>query len=134
MFPSTCDALHNFVEFRYIITAKIICLTCCYKDSVNKLFEIIFLSDASIKPPNGKNNESSSEKSSTQLTKPRPPPILPPKQRNEASPKIGDLIHHRLLPRENCVTNILYSRRLPSPPGTTIYCILAISNLTCVPL
>ena len=51
-----------------------------------------------------------------QLAKPSRLPILPPKVRNENSPKIGDLIHQRLLPRDNCVTNILYSRRLPSPP------------------
>eukprot|EP00095_Tigriopus_kingsejongensis_P004760 maker-scaffold510_size151595-snap-gene-0.40 protein:Tk04760 transcript:maker-scaffold510_size151595-snap-gene-0.40-mRNA-1 annotation:"hypothetical protein Phum_PHUM540530" len=27
-----------------------------------------------------------------------------------------NLIHQRLLPKHNCVTNIIYSRRLPSPP------------------
>ena len=33
------------------------------------------------------------------------------------SPKlITDIIHQRLLPKDNCVTNILYARRLPSPP------------------
>ena len=52
-----------------------------------------------------------------------PPPSLPPKRgggggcrRNSDTPKILDTIHQRLLPKENCVTNILYSRRLPSPP------------------
>ena len=29
---------------------------------------------------------------------------------------ITDVMHQRLLPKENCVTNILYARRLPSPP------------------
>ena len=42
-----------------------------------------------------------------------------PKPRNnvENSPNlITDVMHQRLLPKENCVTNILYARRLPSPP------------------
>ena len=29
---------------------------------------------------------------------------------------ITDVMHQRLLPKENCVTNIHYARRLPSPP------------------
>ena len=35
----------------------------------------------------------------------------------EGSPiLITDIVHQRLLPKDNCVTNILYARRLPSPP------------------
>ncbi|CAB4064968.1 unnamed protein product [Lepeophtheirus salmonis] len=30
--------------------------------------------------------------------------------------RINDMIHHRLLPKGNAVTNVLYARRLPSPP------------------
>lgn len=61
------------------------------------------------------------------------PPILPPKQnrrpplpdfqkcpRSRAKEALQatdlNLLHQRLLPKHNCVTNILYSRRLPSPP------------------
>ena len=39
------------------------------------------------------------------------------KHKSGTSPNlITDIIHQRLLPKENCVTNILYARRLPSPP------------------
>eukprot|EP00094_Tigriopus_californicus_P013389 TCALIF_12950-PA protein Name:"Protein of unknown function" AED:0.29 eAED:0.29 QI:386/0.5/0.33/1/0.5/0.66/3/0/704 len=61
------------------------------------------------------------------------PPVLPPKQsrrpplpdfqkcpRSKAKEALQstdlNLLHQRLLPKHNCVTNILYSRRLPSPP------------------
>ena len=47
------------------------------------------------------------------------PPALPPKQGNNSKQQLGmlpDTLHTRLLPKEGCVTNILYSRRLPSPP------------------
>ena len=44
------------------------------------------------------------------------PPALPPKQGNKQLGMLPDTLHTRLLPKEGCVTNILYSRRLPSPP------------------
>ena len=60
---------------------------------------------------------STEDKSRSALAKSAKPPALPPKQGKQSSSQLlPDTLHTRLLPKEGCVTNILYSRRLPSPP------------------
>ena len=74
-------------------------------------------SNAPSLPPKKKSitiNFKTNSRHQTESNKPASSQVQPPFE--ESPTLITDIVHQRLLPKDNCVTNILYARRLPSPP------------------